>query len=70
MSNDPKEHWVNMPAFEQEKQEPFACVNLRFETEFDLIEFCQRTGLQLTPKTRSAWFPERAPSGVGAKRWR
>jgi len=70
MTNDPKDHWVNMPDFEQEKQKPFACVNLRFETEFDLLEFCQRTDIKLTAKTKSAWFPERPPSDVGSKRWK
>lgn len=67
--NTPEEHWLNMPEFKQEKQEPFACLNLRFETEEDMKEFCKLTGLKLTSKTKSAWFPEKKSSGVGSFRW-
>lgn len=64
------EHYKNMPAFHQPKQEPFACVNLRFANEADLAAFAKLTGVKLTPKTKSAWFPDKEPSGVGSKRWR
>ena len=72
MTNDPKDHWVNMPDFDQPKKEPFLCINLRFETEWDMIEFTERTGIKLTSKTKSAWFPDRphSHSDVGSKRWR
>jgi hypothetical protein len=67
--NSPKEHWVDMPEFTQEKQKPFACVNLRFEDEQALADFCALTGLKLTQKTKSAWYPDRPPSDTGMKRW-
>lgn len=67
--NNAYEHWVGMPDFEQEKQAPYACVNVRFENEEDLIRFSQLTGLKLTSKTKSAWFPEAKPKDTGYKRW-
>jgi hypothetical protein len=67
--NDPQDHWLDMPDFEQVKQSPFACVNVRFDTEEDFTRFCELTGMKLTRKTKSAWFPEMKPSGVGSKRW-
>ena len=69
MMNNPWEHWIGMPDFEQEKLKPFAMVNMRFETEEDLIEFCKVTGLTLTGKTKSAWYPKKEPSDTGMKRW-
>jgi putative SOS response-associated peptidase YedK len=52
-----EEHWQDMPEFVQEKQEPYAKINFRFETKEDLEEFCELIGQKLTNKTKSAWFP-------------
>lgn len=59
-----KEHWKSMPEFEQEKQEPFSKIIVRFETEEDLQEFARLIGQALTPKTKSIWHPYR-PHGNG-----
>ena len=68
--NSPEEHWCGMPEYEQEKQRPYAAVNVRFETQKDLEDFCELTGLVLTPKSKSAWFPEAAKKDTGMKRWK
>lgn len=52
-----KEHWVDMPEFEQEKQKPHAQIIFRFENEDDLQAFATLIGQKLTKKTKSAWFP-------------
>ena len=67
--NVAQEHWTDMPEFVQEKQKPYACVNLRFETEKDMLDFCALTGLKLTAKSKSAWYPEKEKSDTGMKRW-
>jgi len=67
--NSAQEHWFGMPDFEQEKQVPFACINVRFDSESDLLAFAELTGMRLTPKTKSAWYPQRKPSDTGMKRW-
>ena len=51
--------WQQMPEFVQEKQEPFAQVIFRFESEDDLQEFAELIGQKLTAKTKSAWHPHR-----------
>ena len=67
--NDATIHWRDMPEFTQEAQKPFAMINMRFETEQDLVDFMTATGLTLTAKTKSAWFPAREKSKTGMKRW-
>jgi hypothetical protein len=51
--------WEGMPAFEQEKKEPFAMIKFRFETEKDLQAFAALIGQKLTGKTKSAWHPHK-----------
>jgi hypothetical protein len=51
------DHWVGMPEFEQAKKEPFAVMNVRFETEADLMEFAKLIDQKLTSKTKSIWHP-------------
>ena len=58
--NDARKEWVGMPEFVQEKQEPYAKINFRFETEEDLQEFAELIGQKLTQKTKSAWYPYRS----------
>lgn len=55
--HDWHKEWVGMPEFVQERKEPFACINVRFETEDDLREFAQLIGQKLTPKTKAIWHP-------------
>lgn len=68
--NDPSEHWVGMPDFEQERQRPFSQVTIRFEDEEAMNSFAELIGQKLTPKTKSLWFPERGKSDVGLFRWK
>ena len=58
------EHWQGMPEFVQDKQEPFACINMRFETEQDLKEFAKLINQTLTSKTKSIWFPFKSHWGA------
>tara|TARA_Y100001973_G_C5185032_1_gene327263 strand:- start:1629 stop:1886 length:258 start_codon:yes stop_codon:yes gene_type:complete len=58
------EHWQDMPAFEQGKKEPFACINIRFETQADLEVFSTLIDQQLTYKTKSIWFPFKSHWGA------
>lgn len=58
MSHNWEQHWLDMPEFKQEKQEPFSKIIIRFETEEDLQEFARIIGQKLTPKTKSIWHPK------------
>lgn len=70
MTNDWKEHWIGMPEFIQEKNEPFSKINIRFETEEDLDEFAKIIGQKLTPKTKSIWHPYKPHRRPNKKEWR
>lgn len=50
--------WVDMPEFKQEKQEEYAKIIFRFDTEQDLLDFSKLIGQNLTKFTKSARFPE------------
>ena len=50
--------WIGMPEFKQEKQRPYAMINVRFETKEDLEEFAKLIGQKLTEKTKSIWHPK------------
>ena len=56
--------WVDMPEFVQKKQEPYAMINIRFETKEDLEEFAGLIQQRLTAKTKSIWFPFRSHWGA------
>jgi hypothetical protein len=68
--NSAQLHWFGMPDFQQEKQVPHAMVNIRFPDAAALEEFCRLTGMRLTEKTKSAWYPEREAKDTGMKRWK
>ena len=61
--------WVGMPEFIQEKQEPFAKIIVRVNSEADLEELSELLGQKLTAKTKSVWFPFRSHWGAGKKFW-
>jgi hypothetical protein len=63
-----KDHWAGMPEFVQERQEPYAKVIFRFESEADLQAFSKLIGQKLTKKTKSAWFPFKSHFGNGEKK--
>lgn len=67
---DWRSEWVDMPEFDQPKQEPHAKINIRFRNEEDLQEFAALIGQKLTSKTKSIWIPA-LPRGLNAhKRWK
>lgn len=57
--DDWQDHWFGMPEFVQTKQEPFATLTIRVESEADLIDLAKRLDQKLTPKTRSIWHPHK-----------
>jgi hypothetical protein len=50
--------WKDMPEFVQEKQEPFAKIIVRFDSQEALDEFALLIGQKLTKKTKSIWHPQ------------
>jgi len=52
-----EDFWEGMPEFIQTKQEPYAKIIFRFESEEDLQEFSEMIGQKLTHLTQSTWHP-------------
>ena len=50
--------WKDMPEFVQDKQEPFAKIIVRFDSQEALDEFSKLIGQKLTKKTKSIWHPQ------------
>jgi len=67
--NDPREEWVGMPEFVQEKKEPYKVLNIRFETEEDYQHFASLIGQKLTEKTKSIWHPYKPHKREVQKQW-
>jgi len=63
------DEWKNMPEFVQDKQEPFAKIIVRFDSQEDLDEFSKLIGQKLTPKTKSIWHPQLVRGINSAKRY-
>lgn len=63
------DEWVDMPEFVQENKPAFTKIIFRFDNQEDLDEFSKLIGQKLTPKTKSAWYPELKRGKNAAKRW-
>lgn len=69
INNNPSDHWIGMPEFVQEKQEPFAKIIIRFETEQNLKDFAELINQKLTNKTKSIWHPFKSHWGTKVQRY-
>ena len=49
--------WAGMPDYEVADQSPKSQIIISFATDEDREAFAQITGLKITDKTRSSWFP-------------
>jgi hypothetical protein len=64
-----QEHWLDMPDFEQTKQEPYAQITIRVNSKEDLDELGKRLEQKFTNKTKSAWFPFKSHWGLERNVW-
>lgn len=56
--NDPREAWQGMPEFDQQDKTSFKSVVVHFKDQAAVDKFADLTKHQITPKTRSIWYPE------------
>lgn len=49
--------WDNMPEFVQDESEAYAKITVRIRSEEDLQEFIKLMDQNITPKTKSIWYP-------------
>jgi len=64
---DPNSEWKGMPEFVQDKQKPYAMINVRFDSEEALQEFATLIGQKLNRKTKSIWHPYKSHWGQSPK---
>jgi len=56
--DDPREHWIGMPAFDQDNANGVRQLIVHFETDADVALFAQLVQQQITEKTKYIWYPE------------
>lgn len=58
---DWRKEWWGMPYFDQRDARPLRKIAVNFMTSDDVAEFVAKTGLPITGRTDSIWFPHQAP---------
>lgn len=56
--DDPSDHWMGMPDFDQEDNNGCRQLIVHFETQADVENFASLVGQKLTDKTKYIWYPE------------
>ncbi len=64
-----REEWKGMPEFESKTMKPLRSLNVHFQTEEDIEKFQEVTGITLTGKTKSSWYPPREKDKNSLRRW-
>ena len=68
-ATDRMAEWSGMPEFTQDDQTSWKQVIVHFNSPEDLAAFSKLIGQNLTPKTRSIWFPEAEIGRLVTKRY-
>jgi hypothetical protein len=64
-----KDHWKGMPSFDSKNIEAVKQLIINFESMDEFLAFSEVVGTQLTPKTRSIWYPPIERSTTILNRW-
>lgn len=60
-----EDHWIGMPEFIQERQDPRHALIVRFDSLEDLHDFSERLGQPVTEHTKSLWHPTLLRNRIG-----
>lgn len=63
------EHWVGMPEFTQENQEPYKSVIVHFANSRDMADFARLVEQRIGHRTQSIWYPEAEIGRFADKRY-
>lgn len=55
---DKNKEWQGMPEFEQDTIKAFQTIIIRFKEEKDVVKFSNLIKQNITPQTKSLWFPK------------
>ncbi len=61
--------WDDMPEFVQEENEAFAKITVRLRSQEDLDKFIELMDQNITPKTKSIWYPALDRNRNSLLRW-
>lgn len=61
--------WDDMPEFVQEENEAFAKITVRIRSQEDLDKFIELMDQNITPKTKSIWYPALDRNRNSLLRW-
>lgn len=64
-----EKHWVGMPEFSNEENQPYKKINVSFRTKEDFEEFQKLIGQKMTDKTKSIWHPKLDIAANKLLRW-
>ena len=69
-----QKHWKGMPEFEQKDNPPFKTIYLHFRNKEDFDQFVSKyknldEEQNITPKTKSMWYPHLDKDENSLKRW-
>lgn len=64
-----REHWKEMPEFEQEENPPFRTVHVKFRTKEHYEAFSECVDQELSDKTKSIWYPKLEITANRFLRW-
>jgi len=53
-----RKEWQGMPEFRHEDTAPFQKIIVNFKTKEDVKKFAELTGIKITYKTNSIWYPK------------
>lgn len=67
--DDINKEWENMPEFDNENIKPYRRVIISFENEENVKKFAKATGLNITDKTKSTYFPPKEQNTHVDKRY-
>ena len=62
---DWRDHWWGMPDFEMKDAMPERSITINFMTDEDVLRFAELTGIKVTPKSDSGWYPPNERLGGG-----
>jgi hypothetical protein len=64
-----RQHWIEMPPFEQERSVAWITYKVTFQTEEDFACFARLIKQPLSFDTNAIWFPEKSPSDYTTHWW-
>jgi hypothetical protein len=68
-SEEWKNHWQDMPEFEQEENKTYKTISVHFRNEDDYKAFAKLISQNLSDRTKSIWYPKLEITKNSLLRW-